>query len=292
MSETRTVVTSETLMAHITGQAPAAPEAKTPEPTGEEQKTGAEATGQEGEQKGKKKPLIEELVRTRHERNEAKTENEQLRAELEQLRQRIDASQTVAPVKDPDPKPVRTQFVSDDDYMEALADWTADRKLAERQQEDQQARIQAAQQQMGENWERRLEVAKVTLTDYDDVVGKSDIDLPNPIYMAIVEADLGPEISYYLAKNPDEVRLLKGMTLTAAVRMIGKLEDRLEREKETPKTEEKKEAKPVVQPEKSKAPPPIEPLKDATGSVEKPTSQMTFAEYKAHRAAQAAARKR
>ncbi len=293
MSETRTVVTSETLMQHLTGEAPAAPEAKMPETTGEEVKTGAEATGHEGEQKGKKKPLIEELVRTRHERNEAKTENEQLRAELEQLRQRIDASQTVAPVKDPDPKPVRTQFVSDDDYMEALADWTADRKLAERQQEDQQARIQAAQQQMGENWTRRLEVAKATLTDYDDVVGKSDIELPNPIYMAIVEADLGPEISYYLAKNPDEVRLLKGMTLTAAVRMIGKLEDRLEREKETPKPGEKKEAKPVVQPEKSKAPPPIDPLKDATGSVEKPTSQMTFAEYKAHRAAQtAASRKR
>lgn len=292
MSETRTVVTSETLMAHLTGEAPAAPEPKTPEPAGEEVETGAEATGQEGEQKGKKKPLIEELVRTRHERNAAKTENEQLRVELEQLRQRMDASQTVAPVKDPDPKPMRTQFVSDDDYMEALADWTADKKLAERQQEDQQARIQATQQQLADNWQRRLDAAKESLPDYDDVVGKSEIDLPTPIYMAIVEADLGPEISYYLAKNPEEVRLLKGMSVTTALRTLGKLEDRLEREKEAPKTEAKKDTKTAITPEKSKAPPPIEPLSDASSPVEKPTEKMTFAEYKAHRQAQQGSRKR
>lgn len=290
MSETRTVVTSESFMQQLTGETPAAPEVKKPETTGEMTTEGAEATPPAGEKPKPKKPLIEELVRTRHERNEAKTEAEQLRAELDELRQQVQANQAVLPIKDPDPKPVRTQFVSDDDYQEALTDWKVDQRLAERQQQEQQARVNAIQQQLADNWQKRLEVAKTELTDFDDVVGKSEIDLPNHIYVAVVESDIGPQLAYYLAQNPDEARLLKGMSPTAALRMLGKLEDRLGAEEAPAKEEKPKPA--AAAPERSKAPPPIETLKDASTPVEKPTSQMTYQEYRAHRQAQQAARKR
>jgi len=293
MSETRSVVTSESLMQQLTGQAAAAPEAKTPDqPTGETQTTGAETTAKESEQQPKKKPLVEELVRTRHERNEARTEADQLRAELETLRQQMQANQALPAPKELDPKPQRSQFVSDEDYQEALTDWKVDQKLAERQQAEQQARVEATQQQLADNWAQRLEMAKTELADFDEVVGKSEIDLPNHLYVAIVESDMGPQLAYYLAQNPSEARLLKGMSQTAALRMLGKLEDQLEKASEKPKEQPATgaEKKPEKQVEKSKAPPPIEPLTGASGPVEKPTEQMTYQEYKAHRQAQIKAR--
>jgi hypothetical protein len=302
MSETRSVVTSETLMQHLTGQATAAPEAKTPEKTGDAQKTGAETTGKDGEQQPKKKPLVEELVRTRHERQSARRDAEEanakaarLEAELADLRARMEANQAMPAPKDPDPKPQRSQFVSDEDYQEALTDWKVDQKLAEQQREQQQARTEAFQQQLADNWTQRLELAKAELTDFDEVVGKSDIDMPNHLYVAIVESDMGPQLAYYLAQNPSEARLLKGMSQTSALRMLGKLEEQLAQASEKPasgkqQTATSAEKKPETTVERSKAPPPIEPLKDASGPVEKPTSQMTYAEYKAHRQAQIKAR--
>jgi hypothetical protein len=183
--------------------------------------------------------------------------------------------------------------------MEALAEWTADRKLEERQQEAQQARAAAVQEQLIDDWQRRLDLAKADLADFDEVVGKSEIDMPNHLYFAIVESDVGPQLAYYFAKNPDEARLLKGMSPTAALRTLGKLEDRLLAEQATAiMSPEKKDPAPAAAasaqktPEVSKAPPPIDPLRDASTPVEKPTSQMTFQEYKAHRAAQQAARRR
>jgi hypothetical protein len=306
MSKTATVVTSETLMQQLTGAAPAATPAAAaatsatlPANSGDEGKTGAESTGQESQQQQpKKKPLIEELVRTRHERNEARTESDQLRAELSELREQMQAAQAMPAPKEADPKPQRAQFVSDEDYQEALTDWKVDQKLAERQRDEQQARITAAQKQLSDNWNRRLEVAKTDLTDFDEVVGKSEVDLPNHIYVAVVESDIGPQIAYYLAQNPDEARLLKGMSPTAALRMLGKLEDRLAAEKDPAPATKKEEPKPAAQaatvvPERSKAPAPIEPLSDASSPVEKPASQMTYQEYKAKRQQeQAAARKR
>lgn len=292
MSETRSVVTSESMMQQLAGT-PAATESKKPdEPTGE---TNKDAEKKTDEQQPKKKPLVEELVRTRHERNEARTEADQLRAELDELRQQMQANQAMPAPKELDPKPERSQFVSDGDYLEALTDWKTDQKLTERQQAEHQARVEATQQQLADNWAQRLELAKSELSDFDEVVGKSEIDLPNHLYVAIVESDMGPQLAYYLAQNPSEAKLLKGMSQTSALRMLGKLEDQLEKASEKPKeppaTGAEKKPEPAV--EKSKAPPPIEPLKDASGSVEKPTSQMTYAEYKAHRQAQiAAARKR
>jgi hypothetical protein len=298
MSETRSVVTSESLMQQLSGQATAAPEAKTPEKTGEPQ-TGAEPTGKDPDQQPKKKPLVEELVRTRHERNAARGEAEEanakavrLEAELAELRAQMQANQALPPPKDPDPKPQRAQFVSDEDYQEALTDWKVDQKLAEQQREQQQARTEAFQQQLADNWAQRLELAKAELTDFDEVVGKSDIDMPNHLYVAIVESDMGPQLAYYLAQNPSEAKLLKGMSQTAALRMLGKLEDQLAQASEKPKEQSATgaEKKPEPKVEKSKAPPPIEPLTGASGPVEKPTSQMTYQEYKAYRQAQIKAR--
>ncbi|NIE67469.1 hypothetical protein [Burkholderia sp. Ax-1719] len=303
MSETRTVVTSENLMQHITGAQPAT-EAKTETAVESKEAEAAAATG-ESSQQPKKVSIVKELVETRHERNALRGEVSaargetdaanarvaQLESELAEIRAGMSAAAAQPAPKELDPKPQRAQFVSDEDYQEALTDWKVDQKLAEQQQAEQQARADAAQQQLSDNYAKRLAIAKAEIPDFDEVVGKSEINLPDHLYVAIVESDIGPRLAYYLSQNPDEAALLKGMTPTAALRTLGKLEDRLAAEKKPAAANTEPAAK-KKEPEVSKAPAPIEPLKDASTPVEKPTSQMTYQEYKAHRQAQQASKRR
>jgi hypothetical protein len=301
MSESRTVVTSETLMAQLIGdtQKPPAETQASPENTGDDGNPLAEtqiAEQQQNSQHKPRKPLVEELIKTRHERNEARARESdanarvaQLQAELEEVRQRLHAQPNVQPAKD-DPRPERSQFVSDADYQEALTDWKVDQRIKEREQEQETANVQAAQRQLADNWQRRLEAAKADLTDFDEVVGNSSIELPNHLFAAVVESDYGPQLAYHFAQHPEEARKLMAMSPTEALKMLGRLEDAMAAPVQKPNQQSVQPA--AKQPETSKAPPPIDPLKNASTPVEKPTSQMTYQEYKAHRAAQQAAQRR
>jgi len=287
VSATRTVVTSQDLNAQY--------EAQAAEAIKQAEKAGDEVAAEEnkGAEKpaGKKKPLIDELVRTRHERNAERDRAAQLEKELARLQQQQAISQVQAQQKDADPRPERHKFVSDADFQEALTDWKVDQRLNEQREADQAARAQAAQQQLADQWERNLDAAKQEIPDFDDVVGKSTINLPGYLYTAIVESDVGPKLAYYLSSNPDEARKLMAMTPTTALRVLGKLEDRLEADADAEGVSVKPSV-PEKAPEKSKAPPPIEPLKNSSNPADKPTGQMTHQEYRAMRQAQLASKRR
>jgi hypothetical protein len=91
------------------------------------------------------------------------------------------------------------------------------------------------------------------MPDFEAMVSSADVTVSNEVRDAIFESDVGPRILYHLAENPDFAQKLQGMTLTAALRTIGKLEAQYE--KTEPQT------KPAVG--KSKAPVPINPIKSA-----------------------------
>jgi hypothetical protein len=290
MSESRTVVTAESLFNSL-----AAEPAKVEEPTEtaheveESEPVAEESLAKEKETKPKsKKPLIEELVRTRHERNELREQNKAVYAELESLRNELNSLRVNTP-QEVDAKPNRMQFVSDDDYAQALADWHVDKRLSERQQQEHVERTQVAQQRLVDSWNARLEASLPEMPDFSEVVGKTTIDIPNHLYTAILESETGPQIAYYLAKNPDEARRLVNMSHTESIKMLGRLEDRL-----GDLSFESKPAKPEVtsrSPEVSKAPKPIDPIR-GENAAGKPTDKMTYAEYKNFRAQQLASKQR
>jgi hypothetical protein len=75
-----------------------------------------------------------------------------------------------------------------------------------------------------------------------------------------MDSDVGPQVLYYLAENPEFATQLQEMSTIKALREIGKLEARFEK-----KEPEKKTAA-----TKTRAPAPINPIKGGGSAVDVP----------------------
>lgn len=90
--------------------------------------------------------------------------------------------------------------------------------------------------------------------DFDDVVDQ-DLPVNQAMFESITDSELGPQIAYYLGKNPAEALRISKLSPMAAAREIGKIEAKV-----TP-------AEPPTEPVKpSSAPKPASPVKGATTS--------------------------
>jgi chromosome segregation ATPase len=220
---------------------------------GSESEPEQEAATGEKKQNPKLEKRFSELTKQREAaRQEAEREREARQALEARLR---DLESKVNPPKseEPDPKPDASQFNDAIEYAEALAEWTADKKMRERDQAEMQRKAQEEQSRLRQKFQERLEQAKQELPDYEDMIASSDVAVSQPVTDAIIESDVGPQILYYLAENPDFARGLAEKSITSQLRAIGRLEAKFEKT-EAPKTKE-----PVAK--KSNAPAPINPLK-------------------------------
>jgi hypothetical protein len=125
--------------------------------------------------------------------------------------------------------------------------------MNEEKQKEVQARAAAERDKVINVWADRVKAAKSEIPDFDDMVGSADVTVSNEVRDAIFESEVGPRILYHLAENPEIATKLQGMTLTSALRHIGKLEAQFEKIEP--------QIKPVVG--KSKAPSPINPIRSA-----------------------------
>ena len=162
-----------------------------------------------------------------------------------------------APAKDADAKPTPQQFNDAFEYAEALAEWSAENALKNRDKAEQVKRAEAARDQVVKAWEAKQSEARSELSDYEDVVSNSTVNVSDQVREAILESDVGPKIVYFLAKNPEIAEALATKSVVSALREIGKLEAKLSGEKSF--------EKPVVTPSKATAP--ISPIR-ATKAVE------------------------
>jgi len=190
------------------------------------------------------------------------------------------ATPSAEPVADQEPLP--EQFTDMYEYAKALTDYRVDQRMNEEKQKEVQARAAAERDKVINVWADRVKAAKSEIPDFDDMVGSADVTVSNEVRDAIFESEVGPRILYHLAENPEVATKLQGMTLTSALRHIGKLEAQFE--KTEPQT------KPVVG--KSKAPSPINPIRSAAnGRDVNLTSDGEFhGSYQAWRAARLAGR--
>ena len=228
---------------------------------------GKDATATEEQKERKPNPKLErrfsEITKQREAaREEARREREareQLEARLKELEAKV-----APPAEQPDdelgeePKP--EQFSDMYEYAKALAEYTADKKLIERDKEEKARKAAAEQEAKFKAWADRVNAAKNELPDFDDMVQSSDVRVSDPVRDAIIESEHGPKILYYLAENSEFAKKLADMSVVSAVREIGKIEARFEKGAKEP------EAKPVVG--KSKAPAPINPLRGAVSTVD------------------------
>ena len=237
------------------------------EPTEEaEEQSGQESDEIKATEEKKQNPKLEkrfsELTKQREEaRKEAQREREQ-RESLENRLKELEERATPRPVEvQENVKPQPHQFNDAFEYAEALAEWSTEQALINRDKQEAERRAQEERNKVLDSWNKRLNEAKADLPDFDDMVASSDVVVSDHIRDAILESDVGPQILYHLAENPDLADKLNSGSPISALRQIGRLEAQFER-KEAPVAE----SKPSVA--RSKAPAPINPIKTGSGVVD------------------------
>lgn len=209
----------------------------------------------EQEEKPKANPKLERrFSEITKQREEARKEAQREREAREALEARLAALERQpapqAPKVDEEPQP--SQFNDAFEYAKALAEYTADKRIGEMKRQEAEERQAQERQKVIETWASKVQAAKASMPDFDDIVASSDVVVNDDIRDAILESDVGPQILYHLAENDDVAKRIAGLSPKQALREIGKLEARFE-VKET-----KPEPTPIT---RSKAPAPIQPLR-------------------------------
>jgi hypothetical protein len=209
----------------------------------------------EQEEKPKANPKLErrfsEITKQREEARKEAQQERQAREALEARLAVLERQPTPqAPKVDEEPQP--SQFNDAFEYAKALAEYTADQRIGEMRRQDAEAKEALERQKVIETWASKVQAAKASMPDFDDIVASSDVVVNDDIRDAILESDVGPQILYHLAENDDVAKRIAGLSPKQALREIGKLEARFEVKETAP------QSAPIT---RSKAPAPIQPLR-------------------------------
>ena len=166
-------------------------------------------------------------------------------------------------------EPKREQYADYESYLEARAEFRAERKVEERLAKDREDSVKrstvTAQEKAVERFKQQAEDAAKEIPDFHEVMQESDAPLTDAMRDAIYETDIPARIAYHLAKNPDEARRIAALSSARQAVEIGRLEAKIASEAKPSKpasagdaAAEQVPAKPVK--EASKAPEPIKPV--------------------------------
>ena len=183
------------------------------------------------------------------------------------------------PAEVPDEEPDPSKYTDIAKYRDDLKKWERAQVLKEQKAEEAKREAQRIESE----WTERVKHAAQAIPDFQSVLSGSNVAVPGWVRDAIKTSEVGPNLLYHLAKNPEEAEKINKMTPVAAVRYIGKLETALEN-KPSPEPEAKTETPVQV----SNAPAPITPVRSAvTNEVPGRNPDGTWkslADYKAARA--------
>ena len=134
------------------------------------------------------------------------------------------------------PNPNDEQYLNDPDAYQA--DLTAHRMRALRQEdvsEDAQTARQDAAAARAEAFQARAESFRDEVPDFDQVAFGNHTTITESMAELIAESDMGPQIAYFMGKNPAEARGIASMGKTQQAIAIGRLEGRLESQGKAPR---------------------------------------------------------
>lgn len=163
------------------------------------------------------------------------------------------------PPQPADGEPRRESFPDYESYLEARAEWKAEKKVEERflkqREEEARTRTETESRRQADDFRAKAEKFAAKTEDFYAVVSESDAPMTQAMAQAIASADeAGPAIAYFLAKNPQEAERIAGLSEASQAREIWKLEQKVGSEQPTKSP--------------SKAPAPIEPVKGAKSVAE------------------------
>ena len=232
--EAGNVVTSanaEEFYANRLGLAEEAPveavEEKSAEPT-EEANDQSEQPTEEIETKAteekKQNPKLEkrfsELTKQREEARKEAAKEREARESLESRIKELEGRAEPKPVEE-NVKPSPSQFNDAFEYAEALAEWSAENALLNRDKAENERKAQEERSKIIKSWNDRLVNVKADLPDYDEMIASaSDITVNDAIRDAMLESEQGPRILYHLAENPELAEKLNTLSTVSALREI------------------------------------------------------------------------
>jgi hypothetical protein len=214
-----------------------------------------------------------------------------LRQENADLMKRIEAIEKGGKKEDetadPNPRPVRTAFASQEEYEDALLAWGTERAISEKAAKEAE---QSEKQQLEETWtsyKANVEAFKEEHDDWDEVVNQ-DIPMHTGVQLAIMEQENGAEVVYYLGTHPEYAKKLAEMKPLSAVMEVGRLSAKLTAASGSGGTAAGRGANPKPKP---KAPAPVQPVSTAATSSSLTSQAAAKAgNFKAFKAAQRAGR--
>jgi len=187
-----------------------APKENPDEETNKDEDKQEKADDQKPKPENRVQKRIDKLTREKYE----------LKGRVEALEGFLQDRQTQSPDIQSD-KPVRSQFESDEDWIEALTDYKAkavrDEILKDRSDSG------------NVSFEKQENESRKQHEDYDDVVEDvRSIKVNTHVNDAITSSPLATEILYELGHDMDKAKAIARMSIPSAIREIGKIEAKLE----------------------------------------------------------------
>lgn len=179
-----------------------------------------------------------QLNRAKEEKREALAKAEALELKLRELEaKQVPATSVGAPRME--------DFTDVQEYAKAYGAFEKKNAIAEYEKKQRDTAETLSQKKLTDDWDSKVSRAAEKYPDFDEKVG--DLKPTAPWARALMQADNGEEIAYYLGTHVKEAQKIISLDAYGQVREIGKLEMKLSATPEAPK-------KP------SKAPPPIAPV--------------------------------
>ena len=160
------------------------------------------------------------------------------RSEARRLESQLREQQQAKALQAPKLEDFRDERAYQDAQIEHLVELKAQEKLAARQKQQEQERL-------SETFLEKAEKASEKYADFNEVVSNPTLAINTDMAEFIAESDYGPDVAYYLGKNPAKAAAIANMSPIKAARELSKIESEMA-------------SKPQAKP--SKAPEPITPV--------------------------------
>jgi len=202
----------------------ATPEAETPQT-----ETPQEEAKEERQETETEKRLRKERNRNLREKYQAQAEAKRYKEEAEQLRQQQQGRTAQQPAE---LNPM--QFASDAEYQRASIQQEARAAARAELEQERNAEKQRSEQQEAqkarEGFSRKLEDARDSYPDFEEVVSEaSSMPVSPALERALTLADNGADILYHLAKNPEEVERINRLRPVEAAFAVAQLAHKIQR---------------------------------------------------------------
>jgi hypothetical protein len=150
--------------------------------------------------------------------------------QLRELEQRLQAMQTPAPAAAPqpapqpstaNPKPVRADFASEDDWLDARDAWRDREKEHTAKQQEQE---RAAREFKQKTQDALVQAAQLPGFDMDAF---ARTPIPEAVADAVMDSDVAGKLIHHLVTHPDEARRIAALNPARQIKEIARIEDRL-----------------------------------------------------------------